>query len=328
MIRKLALLASSAMMLASPATSAPIVGFTPADSQAERALETRFDQALSPQAIRERLKLMSSAPNQVGSPHDRENAEYVLARFKDWGWDAHIETFNVLYPTPKRESLELVTPNRFQATLTERAVPGDETSGHQEGGLPAWFAYGGEGDVTAPLVYVNYGMPGDYEALRRLGVDVRGKIVIARYGAGWRGLKPKLAYEHGAVGCIVYSDPADDGYATAEPWPKGPARPEHGFQRGSIQDLPVEPGDPLTPGWARPKAPSASSARTPRTSSRYPPCPSPGATPRCSSRRSAARWPPRASGAPCRSPTMWVEARGRARTWWCSRTGTRSRSTT
>ena len=140
-------------------------------------------------------------------------------------------------------------PTHFDATLTEPAIAGDSTSGKQQGGLPAWFAYGGEGDVTAPLVYVNYGMPADYEALKRLGVDVRGKIVIARYGGGWRGLKPKLAQEHGAVGCIVYSDPADDGYGQGAAWPEGPYRPERGFQRGSIQDLPVQPGDPLTPGY-------------------------------------------------------------------------------
>ena len=192
---------------------------------------------------------MSSEPNQVGSPHDRANAEYTLAQYKAWGWDAHIETFSVLYPTPREQKLELLGPNRFEATLTEPEVPGDSTSGRQQGGLPAYFAFGGEGDVTAPLIYVNYGMPSDYEALRRLGVDVRGKIVIARYGVGWRGLKPKLAQEHGAVGCIVYSDPADDGYGAGEAYPKGAFRPERGLQRGSVQDLPVRPGDPLTPGY-------------------------------------------------------------------------------
>ena len=192
---------------------------------------------------------MSSQPNQVGSPHDRENAEYTLAQYKAWGWDAHIETFSVLYPTPKEEKLELVGSTRFAATLIEPQIAGDSTSGRQQGGLPAYFAYGGEGDVTAPLIYVNYGMPADYEALQRMGLDVRGKIVIARYGAGWRGLKPKLAQEHGAVGCIVYSDPADDGYGAGDPWPKGAFRPERGIQRGSVQDLPVAPGDPLTVGY-------------------------------------------------------------------------------
>jgi N-acetylated-alpha-linked acidic dipeptidase len=241
---------ASAALWAGGAGAEPgtLLGFSPADSPAEQALEARFDANLSADAIRDRLKLMSAEPNQVGSPHDKANAEFVLAQFKAWGWDAHIETFSVLYPTPKAEKLELLGPSPYVANLTEPAIPGD-TSEQQAGGLPAWNAYGGDGDVTAPMVYVNYGMPADYEALQRLGVSVKGKIVIARYGAGWRGLKPKLAWEHGAVGCIIYSDPADDGYATAEPYPKGAARPEAGLQRGSVLDVPVETGDPLTPGY-------------------------------------------------------------------------------
>ena len=226
-----------------------MIGFSPAGATTERALEAKFDASLSADAIRERMKLMSAEPNQVGSPHDKANAEYTLAQYKSWGWDAHIEVFSVLYPTPKKEKLELVGSAPFVATLTEPEIAGDATSGHQQGGLPAFLAYGGDGDVTAPLIYVNYGMPADYAALQRLGLDVKGKIVIARYGAGWRGLKPKLAQEHGAVGCIIYSDPADDGYGSGDAYPKGAFRPERGIQRGSVQDLPVEPGDPLTPGY-------------------------------------------------------------------------------
>ena len=231
------------------AADSPMLGFSAASAAAERALESRFDANLSAGAIRDRLKLMSAEPNQVGSPHDKANADYTLAQFKAWGWDAHIEVFSVLYPTPKAELLELVGTNGFKATLTEPPVPGDDSSSHQTGGLPAYVAYGGDGDVTAPLIYVNYGMPADYEALRRLGLDVKGRIVIARYGAGWRGLKPKLAQEHGAAGCIIYSDPADDGYGAGDAYPAGAYRPERGLQRGSVQDLPVEPGDPLTPGY-------------------------------------------------------------------------------
>jgi len=231
------------------AATAPMLGFAPASAEAERALEARFDASLSAGAMRDRLKLMAAEPNQVGSPHDKANAEFTLEQFKAWGWDAHIEVFSVLYPTPKAEALELVGPTPFTATLSEPPIPGDDTSARQAGGLPAYVIYGGDGDVTAPLIYVNYGMPADYEALRRLGQDVRGKIVIARYGSGWRGLKPKLAQEHGAVGCIIYSDPADDGYGAGDAYPKGAFRPEHGLQRGSVQDLPVEPGDPLTPGY-------------------------------------------------------------------------------
>src|SRR5215217_4919120 len=182
-------------------------------AEPDKALEGRFDSMIDPAEMGGWLKTMASQPNQVGSPHDKVNAEMTLAQFKSWGWDAKIETFWVLYPTPIEEALELVGgPGApFKATLTEPPIPGDETSSRQAGGLPAYVAFQGDGDVTAPLVYVNYGMPADYEALERLGVSVKGKIAIARYGGGWRGLKPKLAQDHGAVGCIIYSDPRDDG---------------------------------------------------------------------------------------------------------------------
>jgi N-acetylated-alpha-linked acidic dipeptidase len=242
-------LAFLAAAVAGDAATSPILGFSPAGAEAERAVEARFDSGLSADSIRERLRLMSAEPNQVGSPHDKANADYTLAQFKAWGWDAHIEVFSVLYPTPKAESLDLLGPAPYKAGLTEPPIPGDDSSARQAGGLPAYVAYGADGDVTAPLIYVNYGMPADYEALARLGLDVKGKIVIARYGAGWRGLKPKLAYEHGAVGCIIYSDPADDGYGAGDAYPKGAFRPEFGLQRGSVQDIPVESGDPLTPGY-------------------------------------------------------------------------------
>lgn len=220
----------------------------PALAQVSPELEKQFDGMISPPQMSTWLKDLASEPNHVGSPHNKANAEWVLAQFKAWGWDAKMETFQVLYPTPISESLELLTPAPFKATLTEAPVPGDETSGRTKNQLPAYVAYQGDGDVTAPLVYVNFGMPADYEALARMGVSVEGKIVIARYGAGWRGLKPKLAQEHGAVGCIIYSDPQQDGYGESDVYPKGGARPAQGFQRGSVVDLTTSPGDPTTPG--------------------------------------------------------------------------------
>jgi N-acetylated-alpha-linked acidic dipeptidase len=242
-----AVLASPAARAESPA---PLLGFSPASTQAERALETRFDAQLSSAAIRERLRRMSAEPNEVGAPHDKANAEWIRDQLKSWGWDARIETFQVLYPTPKSEALELLEPGKapYKAQLTEPAIPGDASSAQTAWVLPAYVAYQGDGDVTAELVYVNYGMPDDYKTLERMGVDVKGKIVIARYGQGWRGLKPKLAQEHGAVGCIIYSDPADDGYAVGDAYPKGGWRPAGSFQRGSVQDMTTYPGDPLTPG--------------------------------------------------------------------------------
>lgn len=221
-------------------TAAPAAG--PSD------LERRFDGLIDAAEMTGWMKTMTAEPNQVGSPHDRANAEMVLGLFKGWGWDAHIETFRVLYPTPISETLELIAPARFKATLTEPPIPGDESTYRMQNALPAYVAYQGDGDVTAPLVYVNYGMKEDYDALERLGVSVKGKIVIARYGVGWRGLKPKLAQQHGAVGCIIYSDPRDDGYTAEDAYPKGSARPPQGFQRGSVADMTLYPGDPLTPG--------------------------------------------------------------------------------
>ncbi|HEY2658864.1 MAG TPA: transferrin receptor-like dimerization domain-containing protein [Caulobacteraceae bacterium] len=241
------LLALATVAFRSAATAEPLLGFTAKSSEAERAAEARFDASLSADAIRDRLKSMSSAPNHVGSPHDKANAEFVLAQFKAWGWDARIEEFQTLFPTPKSHALELMGASPFAATLTESAIPGDTSSVDMAGALPAWLAFGGDGDVTADLAYVNYGMPEDYKTLERMGVSVKGKIVITRYGGGWRGLKPKLAQEHGAIGCIIYSDPADDGYGEGDVYPKGGWRPPQGFQRGSVLDMPIRAGDPLTP---------------------------------------------------------------------------------
>jgi N-acetylated-alpha-linked acidic dipeptidase len=224
-----------------------LLGFTPQTSSAELALERRFDAALSPEDQRAWLKQLSSEPNQVGSPHDAQNARTIAQMLRSWGWDTRIETFYVLYPTPKKESLELIAPTSFRASLNEPPIPGDPIT-TKPGALPPYNAYGADGDVTADLVYVNYGMDDDYKELARYGVNVRGKIVIARYGEGWRGLKPKLAYEHGAIGCIIYSDPHEDGYSPGNVYPKGAWRPREGVQRGSVEDMTLYSGDPLTPG--------------------------------------------------------------------------------
>ena len=249
----LAACASSALFAAGVAGAVrvhaePMVGFSADAAAKERAIEVEFDKHISAREQRDWLKLMAAKPNQVGSPHDRANAEWMLARFKEWGWDARIETFMVLYPTPITVSAELLGDRPYQLKLFEPPVTGDESSRQTADVLPPYVAYQGDGDVTAEVVYVNYGMPEDYKALARQGVDVKGKIALARYGQGWRGLKPKLAYEHGAVGCLIYSDPADDGYAVDDVYPKGGTRPPFGVQRGSVQDMTHYPGDPLTPG--------------------------------------------------------------------------------
>ena len=236
-------------VLAAIAADAPAMqGFTAVNAATENSLEARFDAKLSAKEMRAWLERMSSAPNQIGSPHDKANAEFMLEQFRAWGWDAQIETFYVLYPTPKRELLELVAPGHFRASLIEPTIKGDRSSQHPVGALPPYNVYGADGDVTGEVVYVNYGMPADYKALARRGVSVKGKIAIARYGSGWRGLKPKLAYEHGAIGCLIYSDPADDGYVQADTYPAGAGRPAQSLQRGSVADMPIYSGDPLTPG--------------------------------------------------------------------------------
>ena len=246
----LATLAASAATPASDSgeNNASMLGFTSQGAAQEQSLEQRFDAQLNAADLRDWLQQMSSGPNQVGAPHDKANAEFMLTKFRQWGWDAHIETFDVLYPTPKQESLELVAPDVYTAKLHEPPVPGDRTS-DEAGALPPYNVYGADGDITAPLVYVNYGMPDDYKELARRGVDVKGKVVIVRYGGGWRGLKPELAYEHGAVGCLIYSDPRDDGYFAGDTYPQGGWRPADGVQRGSVAKMQLYPGDPTTPGY-------------------------------------------------------------------------------
>ncbi len=222
-------------------------GFTRAGAVAQAALERRFDGQLNAAEIGSWLKQLSAEPNHVGAPHNKANAEYVRDLFKSWGWQADIETFYVLYPTPKRVALELIAPKTFTASLREPPVAGDATSTRTDG-LPPYNAYGADGDVIGDLVYVNYGMDDDYKELARRGVDVKGKIAIVRYGGGWRGLKPKLAYQHGAIGCLIYSDPKDDGYGMGDTYPVGGWRPADAVQRGSVADMPIYAGDPLTPG--------------------------------------------------------------------------------
>lgn len=231
-----------------PADPPSLRGFFPQHVQAERDLETRFKAMPDPARMRENMRLLSARPHHVGSAYGKTNAEWILGQFRSYGWDAHIENFDVLFPTPVERVVELIAPTTYRATLQETAVSGDPTSNQQAEQLPSYNAYSADGDVTGPLVFVNYGIPADYEELERRGISVKGAIVIAKYGGSWRGIKPKVAAEHGAVGCLIYSDPRDDGYAGGDVFPNGPMRPAQGVQRGSVEDMPVYPGDPLTPG--------------------------------------------------------------------------------
>jgi N-acetylated-alpha-linked acidic dipeptidase len=223
-------------------------GYTPEHAAAEVQWEQKFRDIPDPAKVRENMRRMSARPHHVGSPYDKDNAEWLVAQLKSYGLDAKIEQFEALFPTPKSRKLELLGPDKFEATLDEPVVKVDPTSDQKKEQLPTYNAYSRDGDVTAPLVYVNYGAPADYEELAAMGVSVKGAIVIARYGETWRGIKPKVAAEHGAVGCIIYSDPRDDGYFRGDTYPDGPMRPPEGAQRGSVMDMPVYPGDPQTPG--------------------------------------------------------------------------------
>ena len=250
MSRTFSLLLSAALLTAAGfAQPTPALrGYTADASRAEREWEAKFRALPKPENMREYMKRLSAFPHHIGSPYDKDNAEWLLAQFRSWGLDAHIETFRVLFPTPKSRLLELIEPGHYTAKLAEPVVGVDPTSDQTAQQLPTYNAYSVDGDVTGPLVYVNYGVPDDYEELERNGITVKGAIVIARYGGSWRGIKPKVAAEHGAIGCIIYSDPKDDGYAQGDVFPEGAWRPEFGAQRGSVMDMPVYPGDPLTPG--------------------------------------------------------------------------------
>ena len=245
-MRKLSLLLA-AIIVCFAIRAQKIMGFTDANASKQTDLEKQFDAQLNGKDQDEWMKFLTSNPHHVGSAKDKANAEYMANLFKQWGYQTEIATYYVLFPTPKTRSLELLGSKPYKAKLEEPTLPEDHTSGQKAEQLPTYNAYSADGDVTAELVFVNRGIPVDYEELERMGIDVKGKIVIAKYGGSWRGIKPKVAAEHGAIGCIIYSDPEDDGYVAGDTYPEGPFRRKDGVQRGSVMDMPVYPGDPLTP---------------------------------------------------------------------------------
>ncbi len=242
----------AALLVLLPAASLyedpPIRGFTAASAKVQREWEAKYRALPEPGRMREAMRRLAARPHHLGSAYGKDNAEWLRDQFASYGWDARIERFDVLFPTPKARALEMLSPTKFTAKLEEPILKEDPTTNQRAEQLPTYNAYSGDGDVTAPLVYVNYGVPADYEQLERRGISVKGAIVIARYGGSWRGIKPKVAYEHGAVGALIYSDPGDDGYSEGDTYPNGPYRPRDGVQRGSVMDMPTYPGDPLTPG--------------------------------------------------------------------------------
>lgn len=241
----------AAVVLASPlalsAQADRLIGFSAAASARQLAAEAVLDGNVDPANLEAWMRRMTLEPFFLGAPYNYENALFTAELFRSWGYDVEIAEYEVLFPTPTTRHLEMLSPERYVASLAEPVLAEDATSG-VDGRLPTYNAYSADGDVTAELVYVNQGIPGDYDDLERRGIDVEGKIVIARYGGSWRGIKPKVAAEHGAIATILYSDPKDDGYFQGDVYPKGPYRMENGVQRGSVSDMPLYPGDPLTPG--------------------------------------------------------------------------------
>ena len=231
------------------AQSNPIMGFTKESSTNQLALEAQLDQMVNANNLDDWMKFMSARPHHVGSEYNKKVVDFMAEKFKEWGYDVRVEKFNILFPTPKVRLLEMTEPNAYSASLKEPAVEGDASSSQIDEALPSYNCFSIDGDVTADLVYVNYGLPADYDALEQRGIDVKGKIVIARYFGSWRGIKPKVAAEKGAIGCLIYTDPRDDGYFQGDVYPKGAFKNEYGVQRGAVLDLPFEPGDVLTPGY-------------------------------------------------------------------------------
>ena len=223
-------------------------GFSVNGSQDERRIEEQFRAIPQPANAREELRRLTSEAHIAGSPEDYATAVYVRDQMRSFGLQSDLKEYQVLLPYPRTPSIvELIAPRRERLQVREDVIPQDPTSASKKI-VPLYNGYGASGDITAPLVYVNYGLPNDYDELRKAGVEVKGKIAIARYGNSFRGVKAKVAEDNGAVGLLIYSDPADDGYAQGDVYPKGPWRPDSSGQRGSVQFLFIYPGDPLTPG--------------------------------------------------------------------------------
>lgn len=252
MLRKFSTLLFTLFLISLSAQNS-IIGFTPENANEQAKLEAAFEGKLNASNLDQWMQRMSAEPHWVGTEYGEENAKWIQSQFKSWGYDAKIETYQILFPYPTERVLEMTGPAKYTAKLTAVPVEGDPYTAQGDALLPSYNAFSTDGDVEAELVFVNYGIPKDYEELEKLGISVKGKIVIAKYQGSWRGIKPKLAAEKGAIGCIIYSDPEDDGYGQGDVYPKGAFKNKTGVQRGSVMDMPTYPGDVLTPGYAATK---------------------------------------------------------------------------
>ena len=225
-----------------------LLGFDETTSTVQHELETVFDSHIDRTEMDEWLREFSSEAHHVGSPKGKKNADALAALFRSWNYAVEISEYQVLFPEPLTRELELLYPYQFTASLTEDSLEEDPSTSVIDNLLPPYNAFSIDGEVEGELVFVNYGTPADYEILERYGISVAGKIAISKYGGSWRGIKPKLAGEKGAIATIIYSDPGDDGYGPGDVYPEGPFKNDSGVQRGSVMDMPTYPGDVLTPG--------------------------------------------------------------------------------
>ena len=221
----------------------PMPGYGAASASAQRKVEADAMAVPSPTSAAELARTLSREPHMAGTPAQARTRDFVIDRMRAWGLQTEVRAYDVWMPHPTSVKVWRVSPNPRELSLAEGPVPGDSTSSLPE--VPPVNGYGGSGDATGEVVYVNYGLIEDYATLDSLGVSVRGKVAVARYGRSFRGIKAREAEKHGAVALLIYSDPQDDGFVRGDVYPAGPMRPSQGIQRGSVFN---GAGDPTTPG--------------------------------------------------------------------------------
>jgi N-acetylated-alpha-linked acidic dipeptidase len=250
MNRQLAL--SMALVFALPLGAQTTSGYSPQSAIAERATEADVITRPSPTIASAHSKFLSLQPHMAGTPAQARTRDYVVSQMKSWGLETEVRSYRIWMPHPLSTRVWRISPNPTELNLQEGPIPEDTTSVSFPQVMP-FNGYGAAGDVRGEVVYVNYGLIEDYAQLDSMGVSVKGKIAIARYGRSFRGIKAREAEKHGAVGLMIYSDPADDGFVRGDVYPVGPMRPSQGIQRGSVMN---PNGDPSTPGY-----PSTASAK-------------------------------------------------------------------
>lgn len=237
------------LLLLAASSASPSLGFASASREAEEAAEKAFLETPTPEQARRWLAALTEEPHVAGTPQEKRVADYVAERFREMGLETQVVRYDVFLNHPKNVSLKLTAPVEMTLSLREDAYDVDKDSASRSM-FPAFHGYSASGKVEGEVLYVNYGTREDFEALKGMGLSPEGRIVLARYGAVFRGLKVKEAQERGALGVLIYSDPADDGYMKGDTYPDGPMRPPSAIQRGSVQFLSMGPGDPTTPGVA------------------------------------------------------------------------------